>query len=68
MAKKNDAVTPYIMVTFDSSFADNYALIKNLLQNGMNVARINCAHDEEAIWSRMIHHLKKSMSLYRSLL
>lgn len=60
MAKKNDAVTPYIMVTFDSSFADNYALIKNLLQNGMNVARINCAHDEEAIWSRMIHHLKKA--------
>jgi pyruvate kinase len=58
--EKTDAVTPYIMVTFDASFVDNYALIKNLLQNGMNVARINCAHDTEAIWSRMIQHLKKA--------
>ena len=51
---------PHLMVTFDSSFADNYALIKNLLQNGMNVARINCAHDNEATWARMIHKLKKA--------
>ncbi|HEX7456943.1 MAG TPA: pyruvate kinase, partial [Ginsengibacter sp.] len=58
--EKTDAVTPHIMVTFDSSFVDNYALIKNLLQNGMNVARINCAHDQEAIWSRMIQHIKKA--------
>lgn len=58
--EKRDAVTPYIMVTFDASFADNYALIKNLLQNGMNVARINCAHDDETIWARMIHHLKRA--------
>lgn len=58
--EKNDALIPYIMVTFDTSFADNYALIKNLLQNGMNVARINCAHDDEATWSRMIHHLKRA--------
>lgn len=59
----NDAVTPSmpsIMVTFDSSFADNYALIKNLLQNGMNVARINCAHDNQATWSRMIQHLERA--------
>lgn len=47
---KKDAAIPFIMVTFDASFADNYALIKNLLQNGMNVARINCAHDDEATW------------------
>ncbi len=58
--EKRDAVTPYIMVTFDASFAENYALIKNLLQNGMNVARINCAHDDETTWSRMIHHLKRA--------
>lgn len=57
---KKDAAIPFIMVTFDASFADNYALIKNLLQNGMNVARINCAHDNEATWSRMIHHLKRA--------
>ena len=58
--EKTDVVIPDIMVTFDASFVDNYALIKNLLQNGMNVARINCAHDTEAIWSRMIQHIKKA--------
>jgi pyruvate kinase len=57
---KRDVDIPYIMITFDASFADNYALIKNLLQNGMNVARINCAHDNEATWSRMIQHLKRA--------
>ncbi len=58
--KKNDDTTPNIMVTFDTSFSDNYALIKNLLQNGMNVARINCAHDDEATWSKMIQQLKRA--------
>ena len=58
--EKADPLTPYLMVTFDASFAENYSLIKNLLQNGMNVARINCAHDDETTWSRMIHQLKKA--------
>jgi pyruvate kinase len=58
--EKTDEGIPYLMVTFDSSFADNYAIIKSLLQNGMNVARINCAHDDEATWSRMIQLLKRA--------
>lgn len=52
---------PSIMVTFDSTFGDNYSLIKNLLLHGMNVARINCAHDDEATWARMISRLRKAM-------
>ncbi len=59
--EKIDPAIPYIMVTFDKSFADNYSLIKTLLQNGMNIARINCAHDDEATWSRMINQLKRAM-------
>jgi pyruvate kinase len=51
---------PSLMVTFDSGFADSYALIKSLLENGMNVARINCAHDDEATWSKMINKLRKA--------
>ncbi len=58
--EKKDAVIPHIMVTFDSSFAKNYILIKELLQNGMNVARINCAHDDEEIWLMMIHNLERA--------
>jgi pyruvate kinase len=58
--KREDKKVPYIMVTFDTGFADNYVLIKALLQSGMNVARINCAHDNEAIWFRMIQQVKRA--------
>ncbi len=57
---KPDPIQPNIMVTFDTSFAEDYSIIKGLLQNGMNVARINCAHDDEVTWSRMIQHLKRA--------
>ena len=59
--EKKEDIIPYIMVTFDASFAEDYSLIKTLLQNGMNVARINCAHDDERTWARMIHKLKRAM-------
>ncbi|HRG66100.1 MAG TPA: pyruvate kinase, partial [Saprospiraceae bacterium] len=55
-----EANLPFIMVTFDKSFGDDYAVIKSLLLNGMNVARINCAHDNEEMWARMIHHIRKA--------
>lgn len=57
---KGQSLIPHIMVTFDASFADNYGLIKTLLQNGMNVARINCAHDDETVWSRMLYQIRKA--------
>lgn len=57
--KQIDSV-PYIMLTFDSKMADDYEKVKNMLQSGMNVARINCAHDDEATWFRMIEHIKRA--------
>ncbi|MEX2567554.1 MAG: pyruvate kinase [Cyclobacteriaceae bacterium] len=51
---------PSIMVTFDTGFAGNYPLVEDLLKNGMNVARINCAHDDETIWSEMLQQIKKA--------
>jgi pyruvate kinase len=56
--EKKDALIPHIMVTFDASFTDDYGLIKKLLLVGMNVARINCAHDDEATWMLLINQLK----------
>jgi pyruvate kinase len=41
-------------VTFDIEFIHNFALVKKLLESGMNIARINCAHDSEEIWENMI--------------
>ena len=51
---KKDAAIPYLMVTFDTRFADDSQLIKNLLEAGMNVARINCAHDNKETWQKMV--------------
>lgn len=51
---------PYIMVTFDQQMAEDYEKVKSLLQSGMNVARINCAHDDETTWLSMIEHVKRA--------
>jgi pyruvate kinase len=61
-----DDTIPWIMVTFDTNFADNYKLIRKLLEAGMNVARINCAHDNEETWKSMIdivHHASAKTGL-----
>jgi len=60
LGTKNDPGIPHIMVTFDSSFANDYGLIKSLLQNGMNVARINCAYDDEIKWAKMVHLVRRA--------
>jgi pyruvate kinase len=54
---------PSIMVTFDSSFADDYPAIVKSLQAGMNIARINCSHDDSATWLRMIEHVKRASTV-----
>lgn len=51
---------PFMMVTLDAEMANDYPAIKNLLQSGMNVARINCAHDDESAWFRMIQHVRRA--------
>lgn len=51
-------VIPCIMVSFDTSFAEDFEAVKKLLQSGMNIARINCAHDNEAIWTKMIQNVQ----------
>ncbi len=58
--RKKGETIPFIMVTLDGTMADDYGKIKNLLQSGMNIARINCAHDEESTWFRMIQHIKRA--------
>lgn len=58
-SKKTSGI-PFLMVTFDTDFADNYNLIKRLLLSGMNIARINCAHDDEQTWIKMIDNVKKA--------
>ncbi len=50
----------HIMVTISTEAADDYLMVHQLLQSGMNCMRINCAHDDKTIWSRMIEHLRNA--------
>ncbi|MDO9450126.1 MAG: pyruvate kinase, partial [Rugosibacter sp.] len=49
-----------IMVTMPSEAADNPGLIRDMLINGMEIMRINCAHDSSAEWTRMVRHLRRA--------
>ena len=47
-----------IMVTMPSEAAEDYSLVHRLVERGMNCMRVNCAHDDEAAWGRMVDHLR----------
>jgi pyruvate kinase len=49
-----------IMVTLPSQAAEDYQLVHDMVAHGMNCARINCAHDDEATWKRMIDHVRQA--------
>jgi len=47
-----------IMVTFPSEAGDDPQLVVSLLKDDMDVARINCAHDDPATWARMAANVR----------
>jgi pyruvate kinase len=49
-----------IMVTMPPEAATNYELVRDLLAQGMDCMRINCAHDGPAAWSGMIQNLRRA--------
>ena len=49
-----------VMVTMPSEAAQSYELVKSLVETGMNVMRVNCAHDSEIEWERMIAHMRQA--------
>ena len=49
-----------VMVTMSSEAADDPALVRDLVAAGMDVMRINCAHDDFEAWQRMVDHLRKA--------
>ena len=50
----------YIMVTMPAEAADRYELVRDLLLAGMDVMRVNCAHDDAAAWVRMVTNLRRA--------
>ncbi len=49
-----------IMVTLPGTAAHDPALIGALVHAGMDVARINCAHDNELAWMAMASHVRRA--------
>ncbi len=49
-----------IMVTLPSTAAGDPELIRTLIGRGMNLARINCAHDDEDAWRSMTGHVRRA--------
>lgn len=47
-----------IMVTLGVEAADDPYFITRLVQQGADVVRINCAHDDENVWAHMIAHAR----------
>ena len=47
-----------VMVTMPSDAADDYSLVAELVDGGMDVARINCAHDDPARWESMVKNIR----------
>ena len=49
-----------IMVTMPTEAGDNGELVAEMLAAGMNVARINCARDDEATWQRIVDNIREA--------
>src|SRR6516162_6586905 len=49
-----------IMVTVDSNAGSDYELVRDLVRNGMDCMRINCAHDHPEAWVGMIRNLQRA--------
>jgi pyruvate kinase len=49
-----------IMVTLPTRAADDQDLVSQMTANGMDIARVNCAHDGPETWSRMIEHVRST--------
>lgn len=49
-----------IMVTLPSEAAERPELVHDMIQKGMNCARINCAHDEPEVWEKMIANVRSA--------
>ena len=47
-----------IMVTLPSSAATDTLLVESLVATGMDIARINCAHDAASDWAAMAQHVR----------
>lgn len=58
-----DKRTGQVMVTVGREAVKNKILIYSILKAGANIIRINCAHDDSAVWSEIIRNVKHNSQL-----
>jgi pyruvate kinase len=49
-----------IVVTLPTAAADDYGLVRKMLEAGMDCARINTAHDDETAWEAMAENVRRA--------
>ncbi len=49
-----------IMVTMPSEAARDYDWVRDLVGRGMDIARINCAHDDSETWRTIAEHVRRA--------
>ena len=49
-----------IMVTQPTEAAYNYPLVEQMVRDGMNCARVNCAHDDPTVWLQIIQNVRRA--------
>lgn len=49
-----------ILVTMPSEAADDFVVVRELMERGMDCARINCAHDAPEQWGRMVDNIRRA--------
>jgi len=55
-----------VMVTLPTDAATDYRLVYDLIKEGMDIARINCAHDDITIWHKMINNIRTATAELKS--
>jgi pyruvate kinase len=60
LGKKSEGRRSRIMVTLPSEAAEKYEMVYQLMEGGMNCARINCAHDDAVAWGKMVAHVRRA--------
>jgi pyruvate kinase len=49
-----------IMVTLPSEAATDFGMLRELVESGMDIARINCAHDDQEAWHAMADNVRRA--------
>lgn len=60
LGKKSHGRRTRIVVTLPTEAANDKKWMLQLIENGADICRINCAHDDGDIWQRMIENIRLS--------